>query len=47
MATFAVRIWRALFPYRCEWCDFTSRTPQGMGKHRKRCEMRPRAEVAT
>lgn len=40
MATFALRLWRRLFPLRCEWCPFTSRTPQGLGKHRKRCKLR-------
>lgn len=45
MASTLVKLWRTLFPLRCEWCDFTSRTPQGLGKHRKRCEMRIREET--
>lgn len=49
MATTLVRIWRRLFPFHCEWCQFTSRTPQGIGRHRKRCKLRREytAEVGT
>lgn len=38
MRRFLLKIWRYAFPLRCDWCDFTSRTAQGIGRHKSRCK---------
>lgn len=38
MTRFLHKLWRYISPLRCDWCGFKTRTPQSLGKHRKRCE---------
>lgn len=41
MKRFLRKLWRYAFPLRCGHpCVFTSRSPQGMGKHKNRCPVR-------